>query len=43
MGRTYVGVLRTTFVIDEAGMVTRVLRDVKPASHAEDVLAALRG
>ena len=41
MGRTYVGVLRTTFVIDEDGTVKRVLRDVKPASHAHDVLAVL--
>ena len=41
MGRTYVGVQRTTFVIDAGGTVTRVLRDVKPATHAADVLAAL--
>jgi peroxiredoxin Q/BCP len=41
MGRTYVGVLRTTFVIGADGTVKRVLENVKPATHADDVLAAL--
>jgi peroxiredoxin Q/BCP len=41
MGRTYMGVERSTFVIDEDGDVKRVLRNVKPATHADDVLAAL--
>ena len=41
MGRTYLGVLRTTFVIDADGTVKRVLENVKPATHADDVLAAL--
>ena len=42
-GRTYTGVLRTTFVVDPDGKVTKVLEDVKPATHAADVLAALAG
>ena len=42
MGRTYVGVERSTFVIDEKGNVKRVMRKVKPDSHADDVLATLR-
>jgi thioredoxin-dependent peroxiredoxin len=41
MGRTYFGVERTTFVIDADGTVKRVLRGVKPATHADDVLAVL--
>ena len=41
MGRTYLGVQRTTFVIDAGGTVKRVLENVKPATHADDVLAAL--
>ena len=41
MGRTYLGVLRTTFVIDADGTGKRVLENVKPATHADDVLAAL--
>ena len=40
-GKTYLGVNRSTFVIDADGNVTTVMRDVKPASHADDVLAAL--
>ena len=42
MGRTYEGVERSTFVIDADGTVKRVMRKVKPANHAEDVLEALR-
>ena len=41
MGRTYLGVKRSTFVIGEDGTVRRVLHDVKPATHADDVLAVL--
>jgi thioredoxin-dependent peroxiredoxin len=41
MGRTYMGVERSTFVIDEDGTVKKVLRKVKPATHADDVLAVL--
>ena len=40
-GRTYMGNERTTFVIDEDGVVTDVLRKVKPAEHDDDVLAVL--
>jgi peroxiredoxin Q/BCP len=42
MGRKYLGVSRATFVIDEAGVVKKVFPKVKPATHAHDVLAALR-
>jgi thioredoxin-dependent peroxiredoxin len=42
MGRKYHGVDRSTFVIDSDGTVKRVLHMVKPATHADDVLAALR-
>lgn len=41
-GRKYLGVTRSTFVIDEAGVVTKVFPKVKPETHAGDVLAALR-
>ncbi|HUJ54932.1 MAG TPA: thioredoxin-dependent thiol peroxidase [Gaiellaceae bacterium] len=43
MGRTYMGVDRSTFVIAPDGGVTKVMRGVKPATHADDVLAALDG
>jgi thioredoxin-dependent peroxiredoxin len=41
-GKTYWGIERSTFVIDEDGNVARVMRRVKPDTHAADVLAALR-
>jgi peroxiredoxin Q/BCP len=40
-GRKYFGNERTTFVIDDAGTVSAVLRKVKPAEHDALVLAAL--
>jgi peroxiredoxin Q/BCP len=40
-GRTYMGITRSTFVIGADGTVKRVLHNVKPATHADDVLAAL--
>jgi thioredoxin-dependent peroxiredoxin len=41
MGRSYEGVLRSTFVIDTDGKILRVFPDVKPDGHAEEVLAAV--
>jgi thioredoxin-dependent peroxiredoxin len=40
-GKTYMGIERSTFVIDPEGNVARVLRRVKPDTHAEQVLEAL--
>ena len=41
-GKTYMGVERSTFVIDEDGKVAKAFRRVKPAEHADQVLEALR-
>jgi peroxiredoxin len=41
MGRTYMGVNRSTFVIAEDGTVKKAMLNVKPATHADDVLAVL--
>ena len=41
MGRTYMGIERSTFVIGADGSVKRALRKVKPDTHADDVLAVL--
>jgi peroxiredoxin Q/BCP len=41
MGKTYMGVERSTFVIDTDGTVKKVLRNVKPDTHADAVLEAL--
>jgi thioredoxin-dependent peroxiredoxin len=40
-GKSYMGVFRSTFVIDADGTVKKVMHNVKPATHADDVLAAL--
>jgi peroxiredoxin Q/BCP len=41
LGKKYMGVERSTFVIDADGNVAKVMRRVKPDTHADDVLAAL--
>jgi peroxiredoxin Q/BCP len=40
-GKNYMGMERSTFVIDADGNVAKIMRKVKPADHADDVLAAL--
>ena len=40
MGRTYMGVLRTTFLIDEKGKIRKIFEKVKPEDHAREVLDA---
>jgi peroxiredoxin Q/BCP len=40
MGRTYMGVKRITFLIDEKGKIKKVFEKVKPEEHARDVLEA---
>ena len=41
MGKSYMGINRTTFVIGADGTVVTVMENVKPLTHADDVLAAL--
>ena len=41
-GRAYMGIERTTFLIDKAGRIARVWRKVKVPGHAEEVLAAAK-
>lgn len=41
-GKEYYGVMRTTFLIDEEGIVRRVFKGVKPASHSEEVIQAIQ-
>ena len=40
-GKTYMGVERSTFVIDGDGKLVKAMRKVKPDTHAADVLAVL--
>ena len=41
-GKEYYAVLRTTYLIDRDGTIANVWTDVKPAEHADDVLAAIK-
>lgn len=41
MGREYMGMERTTFVIDKEGKLIHIMEKVKPQNHAADVLALL--
>ena len=40
-GRTYQGIIRSTFVLDEEGRITKVFPKVRPAEHAQEVLQYL--
>ena len=40
-GRKYMGVNRSTFVIDANGKIAKVMHNVKPDGHPDQVLAAL--
>ena len=42
MGRSYDGILRTTFLIDKEGRLRHVITKVKTRSHHDEVLALLR-
>ena len=41
-GRRYMGVERTTFLIDATGRIAEIWPKVKVPGHAEEVLAAAR-
>jgi peroxiredoxin Q/BCP len=38
-GRTFLGILRTTVLIDKSGKIARIWRNVKVDGHADEVLA----
>ena len=40
-GKTCMGVVRTTFIIDENGMISHVMPKVKPDTNAAEILALL--
>ena len=41
-GKTYMGIIRSTFVIDENGIILKAFKNVKAGGHADKVLCALR-
>jgi peroxiredoxin Q/BCP len=42
MGREYMGVTRSTFLVNEKGIVFKVFPKVKPAGHSKEVLEAFK-
>ena len=43
MGKEYMGITRSTFVIDKSGMLIEALYKVKAKGHAEQMLELVRG
>lgn len=41
MGKKYMGIIRSTFILDEKGVVAKEWREVKVNGHVEDVLKSL--
>jgi peroxiredoxin Q/BCP len=41
MGREYMGILRTSYLIGPDGKIKKVFAEVKPAEHSKEVLASL--
>lgn len=40
-GRKYMGVVRTTFIIDEKGKIEKIFEKVKVERHVDEILASL--
>lgn len=43
MGKTYMGISRVTFVLGKDRKVIRVFENVKPVTHAQEVLSLIKG
>ena len=42
MGREYMGIVRTTFIIDKTGRLVHIMDKFKPKTHHDDVLELLK-
>ncbi|OGI14270.1 MAG: hypothetical protein A2878_00335 [Candidatus Moranbacteria bacterium RIFCSPHIGHO2_01_FULL_54_31] len=42
MGREYMGISRTTFLIDRTGKIAKIYENVKPDDHAAEILADVK-
>ncbi|MDQ3848802.1 MAG: peroxiredoxin, partial [Thermoproteota archaeon] len=38
----YIGVSRSTFIVDKSGRIVKILRKVKPAGHSQEVFQLIR-
>jgi peroxiredoxin Q/BCP len=43
MGREYMGVNRSTFLVDKTGKIVKIFKKVRPGGHSQEVFQALRG
>ena len=41
-GRTFMGIVRSTFIIDKSGVVRKIFPKVKVKGHIDEVLEALK-
>lgn len=41
-GKTTMGIIRSTFVIDEGGVIEKIYRNVKVAGHVDNVMCGLK-
>ena len=42
MGREFMGIVRTTYLLDKKGVILKVWNNVKAKDHAKEVLEALK-
>ena len=42
-GKTFMGIVRTTFIIDKTGTIRKIFPKVKVKTHIEEVLSVLKG
>jgi thioredoxin-dependent peroxiredoxin len=43
MGREYMGVNRSTFLVDKTGKIVKIFKKVRPGGHSQEVFQVLRG
>ena len=43
MGKEYMGVTRSTFLVDKKGKIVKIFKKVKPVGHSQEVFETLRG
>ena len=42
MGKKHMGIVRTTFIIDDKGKIMHIYEKVKPEAHAEEIIELLK-
>ena len=42
MGREYMGLIRTTFIINEEGIINNIIDNVKTKNHSEQILKIIK-